>query len=74
MIDLVANRHPSMAERFGHHDTTDRLIKIRAADTEGHRSSANVLVERMYGWRGYETSPGMLDGEPHPDRITLIAS
>jgi hypothetical protein len=49
-----------------------RLFKIRAADTEGHRSSANVLIQRRYSWRGYEV-PLLLDDD-NLDRITLVAS
>lgn len=51
-----------------------RLFKIRAADTEGHRSSASILVNRRYAWRGYCGSsafkPRATDNQ---DRITLVA-
>jgi len=46
-----------------------RLLTIRAADSDGHRSSAHVLVSRMYARRGYNTAP--LAG-PQPGRVTLI--
>ena len=46
-----------------------RLLTIRAADSEGHRSAAHVLVSRMYARRGYSTAPL---GEPQPGRVTLI--
>jgi hypothetical protein len=49
-----------------------RLLTIRAADTEGHRSSAHILVKRMYAWRGYSTPPVPEPGAP--SRITLVAS
>jgi hypothetical protein len=45
------------------------LLTIRAADSEGHRSSAHVLVSRMYARRGYSTAPL---AEPQPGRVTLI--
>jgi len=47
------------------------LIKIRLADSAGHRTGASFLVQRRYAWRGYEV------GEAHgvvPNRITLSAS
>jgi len=49
-----------------------RVLTIRAADSEGHRSSARVLVNRMYAGRGYESSAvaeAALDGG-----ITLVAT
>jgi hypothetical protein len=49
-----------------------RLLTIRAADSEGHRSSAHILVNRMYAWRGYASTP--LPGGRDPSRITLIAT
>jgi hypothetical protein len=49
-----------------------RLLTIRAADSEGHRSSAHVLVNRMYAERGYRSTP--LAGAPPRGRITLIGT
>jgi hypothetical protein len=49
-----------------------RLCKIRAADTEGQRSSANILINRRYSWRGYDV-PSLPDADTL-DRITLVAS
>jgi len=49
----------------------ERLFKIRAADSHGHRSSASILLNRMYAKRGY-TSTG-LPTQSTPDRITLTA-
>ncbi len=45
-------------------------FRIRLANTEGRRSSASYLVEKMYSWRGYTV------GNPPRahDRITLVAS
>ena len=49
-----------------------RLFTIRAADSNGERSSASILVKRMYEKRGYATtSLNKYDGS---SRITLIAS
>ena len=49
-----------------------RLFKIRAADTAGQRSSANILINRRYSWRGYEV-PSLQDDD-NLARITLVAS
>ena len=40
-----------------------RLFKIRAADTEGHRSSASILVNRRYAWRGYHSTSASTSNE-----------
>lgn len=48
-----------------------RLFKIRAADSYGHRSSASILINRMYATRGYTTTG--LPAEGTPNRITLMA-
>jgi len=50
-----------------------RLHTIRAADTEGHRSSAHILVNRMYASRGYLNSP-RVEQIRNPNRVTLIPS
>ena len=34
-----------------------RRFTIRAADSAGERSSASVLINRMYGGRGYRNNP-----------------
>lgn len=49
-----------------------RAFKIRSADSSGQRSSASILIDRMYATRGYLTSP--LPSEQLPTRITLVAS
>lgn len=49
-----------------------RLFKIRTADSSGQRSSASVLINRMYATRGYRTTP--LPERQLPTRITLTAS
>lgn len=48
-----------------------RLFTIRAADSFGQRSSANILVNRMYATRGYQT--GALTKAQASNRITLVA-
>lgn len=48
-----------------------RLFTIRAADSNGQRSKANILVNRMYATRGYHTSSLQKDADSN--RITLIA-
>lgn len=44
---------------------------IRLSDTEEGRSSAIMLVNKMYTWRGYECAHQFADD---PNRITLIAT
>jgi hypothetical protein len=53
-------------------DELSRLFKIRSANTYGQRSSASVLINRMYATRGYRTGPMPL--QQLPERITLTAS
>lgn len=48
-----------------------QLMTIRAADTDGHRSSAHVLLERKYADSGYSTS--FTHEAPAPSRFTLLA-
>jgi len=44
---------------------------IRVADTESGRSSAGMLINKMYGWRGYGDNHKV---ESNPNRITLSAT
>ncbi len=60
------------APGFEEHDLSRRLFKIRAADSCGNRSSASILINRMYAARGYQSTP--LPALAVPDRITLTAS
>ncbi len=46
-------------------------FKIRLADTDHGRSSASMLINKMYGWRGYGDAHEVKGG---PDRITLTAT
>jgi len=49
-----------------------RLFKIRSADSHGQRSSASVLINRMYASRGYLATP--LPAYQMPTRITFTAT
>lgn len=49
-----------------------RLFKIRSADSHGQRSSASVLINRMYAARGYLTTP--IPRFQMPSRITFTAT
>lgn len=49
-----------------------RLYRIRSADSGGERSSASILINRMYATRGYASRS--LPDESSPTRITLVAS
>jgi hypothetical protein len=49
-----------------------RLVKIRAADSDGHRSSANILIKRRYEWRGYQGASLPIDF--NANRVTLTAT
>lgn len=53
-------------------DLSQRLFKIRNADSSGRRSSASVLIQRRYASRGYLTAE--LPEQATPQRITLVAS
>lgn len=50
--------------------TQSSRIAIRLADTQGRRSQASYLIQKMYGWRGYSHTPMPDD----PNRLTLVAS
>lgn len=45
-------------------------FKIRLANSKGKRESADLLIKKMYAWRGYDTSGALNDA---PNRITLMA-
>jgi hypothetical protein len=53
-------------------EVASRLFKIRTADSSGQRTSASILIDRMYSWRGYQADP--LPDDQSLDRITLVAS
>ncbi len=47
------------------------LFKVRLADNEGRRSTASMLVRKMYAWRGYKIA---WHARHQPNRVTLVAS
>lgn len=55
-----------LVDAMGRHGFT-----IRAADSAGERSSASVLINRMYSGRGYRHNP--LPEDDDPNRLTLVA-
>lgn len=51
--------------------SSQRSFVIRAADTAGQRSSATMLINKMYSWRGYGDGHTIGDG---PDQLALVAT
>ena len=49
-----------------------RLYQIRIADADGFRSSASILVNKMYSTRGYRTTA--VPEKKAPNKITLVAT
>ncbi|MDO9316009.1 MAG: long-chain N-acyl amino acid synthase [Burkholderiaceae bacterium] len=70
MRSLLQN--PSQCEEPHRGEVSQRLFNIRSADSFGQRSSASILINRMYASRGYPSTP--LPVDPQPSRITLVAS
>jgi hypothetical protein len=68
MRALVIDQPEPAAWRDG---APGRQFRIRAADTDGHRSSARILVNRMYAWRGYHHT--VLPAHGSDNRLTLVA-
>jgi hypothetical protein len=52
------------------HPIDTQLFHIRMASTAGDREAANLLLRKMYGWRGYDVDA---DSAHAPNRITLYA-
>jgi hypothetical protein len=48
--DQVGDTREIVIERSDFH--------VRMANTRGHRSDSEMLVSRMYAWRGYKSDPG----------------
>jgi hypothetical protein len=48
-----------------------KTFKVRLADTNQQRNEVGVLIDKMYSWRGYQTSGS---SAAHPHRVTLVAS
>jgi hypothetical protein len=68
---MLLDHHAANSMPPLHSDGGQRLFKIRAADSYGHRSSASILINKMYATRGYTTTG--LPAEGTPNRITLMA-
>ena len=66
------DHHGGLAALDVHEHTPQRPFCIRAANTAGQRSSASVLVSKMYSWRGYQTSAS--SESRSANRLTLVAS
>ena len=68
---LAEMGEPAETPSVGSADHTPSF-KIRAADSSGTRSSASILIDKMYAKRGYLTSA--LSPDQTPNRLTLVAS
>ena len=66
---------PDVPDLSGQEPTIGSLVDrqqfwIRLANTPERRETANVLIDRMYAWRGYDRNSL---GNENPQRVTLIA-
>jgi len=52
------------------HALDSQLFHIRMANSAGRRKAAGLLIQKMYGWRGYEVDA---HDQHAPNRITLYA-
>jgi hypothetical protein len=66
-VDREVASDPAIRE----HTMDRKEFKIRLADTQGQRNSASMLINKMYSWRGYESSFAL---DATPNRVTLVAS
>lgn len=80
MFDTVTTEPVSLAADDGQDAYSSSIVDvtinesvfgIRAADVDEQRSSASMLISKMYAWRGYSGNHHI--GED-PNRITLTAS
>ncbi len=63
----IENNQPSPTHEFQReHDK----FRIKLAGSEGTHHDASVLIEKMYSWRGYDTSD---NADKAPNRLTLNA-
>jgi len=68
IVSLLIDENAAGAQPL--HAIDQQLFHIRLANSAGKREAASVLLQKMYGWRGYEVDPTA----PHePNRITLAA-
>jgi hypothetical protein len=49
-----------------------RIFRIRCADSEGHRSSVSMLVDKMYAWRKYDFPSASPQRLHDPNRLVLV--
>lgn len=68
IVSLLIEESP--ADSGALHPIDEQLFHIRLANSAGQREAASVLLQKMYGWRGYAVNAAA----PHPpNRITLAA-
>lgn len=67
----VADTGESDRPELAHVTSATKSFGIRAADTEGKRSSASLLINKMYEWKGYGSGFSVGD---RPDQLTLMAN
>jgi hypothetical protein len=68
IVSLLIDENASRAQPLQPIDR--QAFHIRLANSGGQREAASVLLQKMYGWRGYEVDAHA----PHePNRITLAA-
>jgi hypothetical protein len=72
-----AARPPALLLKGRVSETDDDVLheqenfRIRLADRNSQRSKANLLIKRMYSWRGYKITNGVASRKL--DQITLVA-
>lgn len=69
LVDQAESAEPPPCRHIDKHNA---FFRIRAADSSGERSSASILIDKMYATRGYRASA--LPQEQTPHLITLVAS
>ena len=78
IVDLPLNTAPLRSLTLDRQEPADTqslaftqdMFKVRLANSEGKRESADLLIKKMYAWRGYATYSAATDT---PNRITLMA-
>jgi len=66
IVSLLIDETPAGKETL----IDQQQFHIRLANSSGQREAASLLLQKMYGWRGYEVDP---DAPHEPNRITLAA-
>jgi hypothetical protein len=80
MVAATEHRHSMQSLLATPYDPNEPLIdaiapqgfKIRPAESWGERSSASLLINRLYSGRGYKSNS--LPDDASPNRVTLVAS